>query len=153
VKNRNAEWLARALLVAMFAVAAWAWPSTPAQIPIHWDITGQVNGYGSKFTGLVLMPIIATAGYALIGLTAVLRPEKFQGAAINALSWFRFAYVLVMAGAFGLIVADARGANVNANHVIFPLLAVVTVAVINLVVQSSRNKSAGTTPPCGGVLS
>ena len=40
---------------------------------------GQVNGYGSKFTGLVLMPIIAMAGYALIGLTAVLRPEKFQG--------------------------------------------------------------------------
>ena len=41
VKNRNAEWLARALIVAMFAVAAWAWPSTPAQIPIHWDITGR----------------------------------------------------------------------------------------------------------------
>ncbi|MGA6972269.1 MAG: DUF1648 domain-containing protein [Candidatus Binatus sp.] len=151
MKNRNAEWLARALLVAMFAVAAWAWPSTPAQIPIHWDITGQVNGYGSKFTGLVLMPIMATAGYALIGLTAVLRPEKFQGSAMNALSWFRFAYVLVMAGAFGLIVADARGANVNANHVISPLLAIVTIAVINLVVQSSRNKSAGTTPPGGGI--
>jgi uncharacterized membrane protein len=153
VKNRNAEWLARAVLVAMFAVAAWAWPSAPAQIPIHWDIAGQVNGYGSKFTGLVLMPIVATAGYALIGLTAVLRPEKFAGAAMNALSWFRFAYVLVMAGVFGVIVADSRGANLNMNYVIFPLLAIVTIAVINLVVQSSRTRSQGTTPPCGGVIS
>ena len=57
VKNRNAEWLARALIVAMFALAVWTWPFAPSQIPIHWDITGQINGYGSKLVGLFLLPI------------------------------------------------------------------------------------------------
>ena len=151
MKNRTAEFLAQTVLVAMFVVAAWAWPSAPAQIPTHWDFTGHVNGYGSRFTGLVMMPLVATIGYALLGLTAVLRPDKFAGAAMNALSWFKLAYVLVMAGAFGLIVAVAGGANVNANYVIYPLLAVMTIAVINLLVQSSRAKSAGTAPPGGGV--
>jgi uncharacterized membrane protein len=151
VKNRNAEWLARAVIVAMFAVAAWAWPSAPAQIPIHWDVTGQINGYGSKFTGLLLMPIVALAGYALIGLTAVIRPEKFDGRAKSALSWFRLAYVIVMAGVFGVIVADARGANLNMNYVIFPVLAVMLIASANLLVQVSRNKSARTAPPGGGI--
>ena len=70
---------------------------------------------------------------------------------MNALSWFRFAYVLVMAGAFGVIVADARGANINMNYVIFPLLALMMIASVNLVVQSSRNKSAKTAPPGGGI--
>jgi len=150
--NRSADWLARALLVAMFAAAAWTWPSAPAQIPIHWNFAGQINGYGSKFSGLLLVPIIALASYSVIGLTAVMRPEKFDGPARAALSWFRLMSVLVMAGAFGVIVADARGANANMNQVIFPLLALMLIAIANLVLQLNRVKKGNTTPPCGGVL-
>ena len=113
--NRNADWLARAVIVAMFAVAALAWPSAPAEIPIHWNIVGQVNGYGSKFTGLLLMPIVA------------------------------------LAGAFGVIVADARGANLNMNYVIFPVLAVMMIASANLLVQLSRLKMSKTAPPGGEI--
>lgn len=149
--NRNADWLARAVIVAMFAVAAWAWPSAPAQIPIHWNIAGQINGYGSKFTGLLLMPIVALAGYALIALTAVIRPEQFEGPVMSALSWFRLAYVIVMAGACGVIVADARGANLNMNYVICPVLAVMMIASANLLVQLSRLKMSKTAPPAGGI--
>jgi uncharacterized membrane protein len=149
--NRNADWLARAVIVAMFAVAAWAWPSAPAQIPIHWNIAGQINGYGSKFTGLLLMPIVVLAGYALIALTAVIRPEQFEGPVMSALSWFRLAYVIAMAGAFGVIVADARGATLNMNYVIFPVLAVMMIASANLLVQLSRLKMSKTAPPGGGI--
>jgi len=151
VKNRNAETLAQALIIAMFVLATLTWQTAPAQIPIHWDISGQVDAYGSKFTGLLLLPIIALAGYLLIGLTPVFSPAQFQGRAMNALSWFRAAYVLVMAGVFGVIVADVRGANLNMNYVIFPLLALMIVAVINLLVHTNRNKSAKTLPPSGGI--
>ncbi|MGD0670885.1 MAG: DUF1648 domain-containing protein [Candidatus Binatus sp.] len=149
--NRNADWLARAVIVAMFAVAAWAWPSAPAQIPIHWNIAGNIDGYGSKFTGLLLMPIVALAGYALIGLIAVIRPEQFDERAKSALSWFRLASVIVMAGAFGVIVADARGANLNMNYVIFPVLALMMIASANLLVQLSRLKSTKAAPPGDGI--
>ncbi len=149
--NRNADWLARALIVAMFAVAAWSWPTTPAQIPIHWNIAGQIDGYGSKFVGLLLMPVIGLAGYGLIGLTAVIRPEQFEGRAMSALSWFRLAYAIVMAGVFGVIVADAGGSNLNMNYVIFPLLAVMMIAIANLLMQLNRIKMAKTAPPSGGI--
>ncbi len=151
MKNRNAEWLARALIIAMFALAIWTWPYAPPQIPIHWDITGQINGYGSKFVGLLLMPIIAVAGYAFIGLAPTLRPEQFDLRTIGALSWFKLAYVTVMAGVYGVIVADAGRSNVNMNYVLFPLLALMVIAVANLVVQTNRNKSARTAPPGGGI--
>jgi uncharacterized membrane protein len=151
VKNRNAEWLARALIVAMFAAAIWSWPAAPAQIPIHWNIAGQIDGYGSKFAGLLLIPIVAVAGYALAGLMAIIRPEKFQGPAMRALLWFRLAYMLVMAGVFVVVVADIRGANVNMNYVIFPLLALMMIVIANLLVQLNRIKMAKTAPPGGGV--
>jgi uncharacterized membrane protein len=150
VKNRNAETLAQALLIAMFVIAIMTWPSVPAQIPIHWDISGQVDAYGSKFTGLLLPPIIALVGYLLIGLTAVFSPAQFQGRAMNALSWFRLTYVLITAGVFGVIVADVRGANFNMNYVIYPLLALMLIAIVNLLIHTNRNKSAKTLPPSGG---
>ena len=140
-----------ALIVAMFALGALTWSSTPASIPIHWDITGQINGYGSKATGLLLMPIIALGGYALLGFLPVLRPEQFDGRVIAALSWFRLAYVVVMAGAFGVIVAASRGANINMNYVMFPVLALMMIASVNLVVQLSRLKSSKAAPPGGGI--
>ena len=133
----------------MFAGAAWAWPSAPAQIPIHWNIAGQIDGYGSKFTGLLLLPIVALAGYALIGRTAVLRREKFDDAAMSALSWFRLTYVALMAGVSCVIIADARGLNINMNYVVFPLVALFWIAIGNLLVQSGRSKIAKTTPPSG----
>jgi uncharacterized membrane protein len=151
VKNRIAERIAQVLIVAMFVLAAWAWPSAPAQIPIHWDITGQVNGYGSKATGLLLMPIVGFAGYVLIGLTAILKPQQFDGRVMNALSWFRCAYVIVMAGVFGVMVADIRGANINMNYVVFPLLALMMIASANLIVQLSRLKATKAAPPGGGI--
>ena len=151
MKNRNAEWLGWALIVAMFALGALTWSSAPASIPIHWDITGQVNGYGSKETGLLLMPAIALGGYALLGFLPALRPEQFDGRVIGALSWFRLAYVVVIAGAFGVIAADSRGANINMNYVMFPVLALMMIASVNLVVQLSRLKSSKAAPPGGGI--
>ena len=147
MKNRNAERIAQLLIVAMFAVAIWTWPSAPAQIPIHWDITGQVNGYGSKVVGLFLLPVIAVAGYALIGWAPRFNPAR--PVEWNALSWFGAAYVLLMAGVFGVVVADARGSNVNMNYVVFPLVALLWIAIVNLLVRSGRAKAARTAPPGG----
>lgn len=151
MKNRNAESVAQALIIAMFVLAIITWPSAPAQIPIHWDTSGQIDAYGSKFTGLLLLPIAGLAGYVLIGLIALVSPAQFQGRAMGALSWFKLTYVLVMAGVFGVIVADIRGGNLNMNYVVLPLLALTLIAVVNLLVHTNRNKSAKRLPPGGGI--
>jgi uncharacterized membrane protein len=149
MRNRTAELIPRALIVAMFAVAMWAWPAAPAQIPIHWKIAGQIDGYGSKVVGLFLLPLIALAGYVLIGLGPIIKPERFNERLRSALTWFRVAYVLLMAGVFGVVVADARGSDVNMNYVVFPLVALMWIAIGNLLARSGQAKTAKTTPPSG----
>lgn len=151
MKNRNAELIAQVLIVAMLAVAIWSWPSAPARIPIHWNISGRIDGYGSKFVGMLLMPIVALAGYAVIGLGPILKPEQFDGRTKGALSWFKLTYVLVMAGVFGVIVVDARGSNVNMNFVLLPLVALNLIAIANLIVRSAQAKASRTPPPGGAI--
>jgi hypothetical protein len=97
------------------------------------------------------MPTVALVGYVLIGLLAIFRREQFDGRAMSALSWFKLTYLLVMAGVVAVIVADAGGANLNMNYVIFPLLALMLIASVNLVVHLNRNKAAKAAPSGGGI--
>jgi uncharacterized membrane protein len=152
MNNRNAEMIAPALIVAMFAVAIWMWPSVPARIPIHWNIHGQIDGYGSKFAGLLLMPLVALGGYLLIGLGPKIKPDQIDARTKEALSWIALTYVMVMAGVFAVVVAAARGSKLNMNYVLFPLLALNLIAIANLIVQSARAKGSRTPPPPGGAI-
>ncbi len=48
-------------LIAPFAIMLIAWDRLPDRIPIHWNLHGHVNGYGSIF----IVPVLN------IGLTAL----------------------------------------------------------------------------------
>ena len=53
------------IIAAMFAVTAWAWQQVPEQIPTHWNLAGEIDGWGSKFTGLLLLPLTIVGMYLL----------------------------------------------------------------------------------------
>lgn len=76
------QWI---ILAAMFAAAAIAWPNAPDRIPVHWNINGQVDRYGGKFEGLLLMPLFALGVYVLMLVLPRIDPgranyARFSGA-------------------------------------------------------------------------
>jgi len=76
------QWI---ILVAMFAAAAIAWPHAPDRIPVHWNISGQVDRYGGRFEGLLLMPLVALGVYVVMLVLPRIDPgranyARFRGA-------------------------------------------------------------------------
>ncbi len=67
--NLRAELPHLAVIAAMFLLVAATWSSAPDRIPVHWDLAGQVDRYGGKFEGLLLMPLL-TLGIYLLFLVA-----------------------------------------------------------------------------------
>jgi uncharacterized membrane protein len=56
------QWL---ILAAMFTIAVTAWNRVPVPMPVHWY--GQlVDGFGGKFRGLLVWPLIAVVLYLLL---------------------------------------------------------------------------------------
>ena len=51
------------ILAAPFCAAALLWNKLPDRMPIHWNIQGEVDGYGGKFAGLLLLPVVSVAIY------------------------------------------------------------------------------------------
>lgn len=64
-------------LLALFALSAWAWGAVESdRIPVHWDINGQPDGYGGKFEGLMIVPIVGVALVALFAVIPLIEPRR-----------------------------------------------------------------------------
>ncbi|MEM8858875.1 MAG: SdpI family protein [Chloroflexota bacterium] len=81
--NQKSMWVASAVaLVMMLMVSAWGWTQIPAgqEVPIHFDVNGNPDRYGSPFWALFTIPISAAFTFGLIGLIPRIEPrqENFQ---------------------------------------------------------------------------
>ena len=98
------EWPLWVVLAGMFVLAAITWPHAPDRIPVHWGLNGEVNGYGGKFEGLLLLPLLAAGSYLLFLVLPNFDPGRANYAQFaGAYTMLRFAIVLVLALVDGVI--------------------------------------------------
>jgi uncharacterized membrane protein len=64
------------LIAIMSGASAWAWGRVPEPMPVHWSLAGEVDGWGSRSTGLVLLPLVALGIYALFFVAPLLDPGR-----------------------------------------------------------------------------
>ena len=67
------------ILVIALAIGVTAWMSADfrAQIPTHWNIRGEIDGYGSKAT-LFVFPVLIVVMLPLFYFLPALSPKDFQ---------------------------------------------------------------------------
>ncbi len=110
-KSEVPQWI---VLGAMFAGAAIAWPHAPGRIPVHWNLSGQVDRYGGRFEGLLALPLLALGLYVLMLVIPRIDPgranyARFRGA-YNAI---RIAVLAVLAVLYLAIHLWVRTGHVN----------------------------------------
>ncbi len=66
MKNKL-TWLEGALVLAPLVLLLIFWRELPARVPVHWNLSNQIDGWGRKEIYLPLLPFIA------LGLVAFLR--------------------------------------------------------------------------------
>ena len=84
-----AQWI---IIAAMFVAASVVWPTAPDQLPVHWSIQGQADGYGGKFERLLLLPLVTLGIYLLLAFL-----PRFDPGAGN---YARFANVYALTRGF-----------------------------------------------------
>jgi uncharacterized membrane protein len=83
------------LFVASIALPAWLYPGLPDRIPTHWNIKGEVDGYGGKWT-LFMFPVMMIPMLLLFRFLPALSPKDFE---VDA---FRPTYLYIMDLVLGL---------------------------------------------------
>jgi uncharacterized membrane protein len=85
-KPLNKQFYVRLLMVGVMLLASLAlFSKLPETVPTHWNLSGEVDGYGSKWTGLFLVPGMALLFTLLFPILRKIDPrrknyEKFKTA-------------------------------------------------------------------------
>jgi uncharacterized membrane protein len=133
---------------AMFAAAAWAWPQLPDRLPIHWNIHGEVDGWGNKFMGILFMPLLVLGMYLLMLLLPLVDPgkanyENFQ----KVYGIIRIVFVTYMGAIYAATLFAAFGHTVNMTTVILPLVGVLFIVLGNFLGKIRPNWFVGIRTP------
>ncbi|MDQ2659208.1 MAG: SdpI family protein [Verrucomicrobiota bacterium] len=115
------RWVEGLFLLVPFLLLAALWQRIPARVPMHWNLDGQIDRWGPKGAGMLLLPL------ASIGIAATLRlvprfdprlrrdasPSDRMRSALQIVSlalvaFFFFIFLLVLAAALGFSVSFGR---------------------------------------------
>lgn len=78
MKTKTALIVVLLLMAGTLAASYVLYPSLPEQVPMHWNMRGQVDGWGSKSTAAVLLPGVTLLFLLLIVAGEWLSPVNFK---------------------------------------------------------------------------
>lgn len=136
------------LIGAMFAAALWAWPQLPDRLPIHWNIHGEVDGWGNKFMGLLFVPLIVLGLYVLMVVLPWFDPGKANYQSFQRVyGIIRLAIVAYMSAVYAAMLYAAFGHKVNMTSVILPLVGILFIVLGNFLSKIRPNWFVGVRTP------
>lgn len=109
------EWYNVILLLLPFLAIPFIWDKLPAQIPTHWDLQGNVNGYSSKTFGLLFAPILNAGLYFLFLYLPIIDPKRRFKIDQKPLPILRTLLVLFLLGTQFWIVLNAMGHSIGSQ--------------------------------------
>lgn len=136
------------LLIAFWVGCAMLYPKLPAQVPIHWNIQGEVDGYAHKSVAAFIMPLLPLFIYVLMTVTAKIDPrhnnyEKFGGSYVK----IRMVLVLMMVGIVLLTELAALGYAVNIDLIVRIMVPILFIFLGNYMGKIRHNYFIGIRTP------
>lgn len=136
------------LIAAMWMLSAVAWTEVPDRIPVHWGLSGEVDRYGGRTEGLLLLPLVAVGVYALLRLAPRLDPARANYAQFaGAYGVIRLAVIGLFAAIHGFVLLSARGVATDAAVVVPVAVGGLFVAVGNVTGKLRPNYFVGIRTP------
>jgi uncharacterized membrane protein len=138
------------LIAAMAGVSAWVWQSIPAgaQLPMHWNIEGHVDRFGSKYEALLFLPVLAVVLTLVFWLLPSIDPRRKNLESSGKL-WIvaGIGAVALLAYVHMFMVASALGRSVDVGDYLIPALSILFIVIGNYLPKTRSNWFAGVRTP------
>lgn len=144
---RKATIASFSILALQLLLAFYLYPQMPGQMAIHWGLSGEADGYGSKFFGLFLVPLISLFFFPIMLALPKLDPlngiETFRG----GYEWFIFGFLTYMTYVYGLSLAWNLGWRFSFIRLLAPALGLLFVGIGLLLRDARQNWFLGIRTP------
>lgn len=135
-------WLALGWMTWSTYEAVWGPQPLPERIPIHFDLAGNPNGWGSP-KGLMILVVVGTVVYLMMGIVArypgafnypvKVRPEfrgQAEGLTLDMIAWLRAELACLFCGLQVAVIDAAREGRSPALTWLMPLFLLVIFGTI-----------------------
>lgn len=138
------NWIVVLMLVGFWGICASFYPSLPDQVPTHWNIQGEVDGYSHKSVTSLIMPLLPLAIYVLMTITPKIDPKR-QNYTKFGPSYDRIKnlIVIIMVGVTLLPLLAALGYNIKVDLLIRIFIPVLFIAIGNYMGKIKHNYFIG----------
>jgi uncharacterized membrane protein len=150
MNRRNLAIFSAIVVAAMTVLGVWAWFQLPAdaQIPIHWGVDGQPNGYAPKTVGLFLLPLITVGVAAVFWAIPVIEPRRAN--ILKSEKAYRAIWagtILLLAAIDVVTTAAALGATFDITLVVFVAVGILFIVIGNYLPKVRSNYMVGIRTP------
>ena len=119
------KWIPAILILAAVIATIAVYPRLPEQVPTHWSISGEVNGWSNRLFGAWMMPLIMAVIWLFMRAIPHIDPrkanyEKFSGM-YDALVILILTFMLLM---HVVILLSATGTVIRMNRVVMPAVGI-----------------------------
>ena len=147
-ENLRKDWFLLLILLGLLVAAVIVYPQLPERVPIHWNIKGEIDGYGSRFTGAFAIPLLTTGIYIGMLLLPLVDPRRANYARFStAYRAVRAGLVFFMTLLYGVTTAVALGHGINVSRVVIIALGVLFIVIGSFLPRVHANYFVGIRTP------
>lgn len=118
------------------------WDKLPQQLPIHWGVNGQPDGYAGKAVAVFLMPLILLAIHWMCMIaTAMDRKNKVQNPKIMGMIYW--IVPLLSLAVNGIVYSAALGKSPDVGMVVLLILGLMFAVIGNYMPKCRPNRTVG----------
>ena len=137
------------VLAVMAGISLWAAPRMPDSVPIHWNLRGEPDGFGSPLQALTMTPLITIAMALLLWFLPAIDPRREHlvrsGRAYNAM-WITL--VVFLLGVHTItVLSAATDASLPILSLVPAALGVLFIVIGNYLPKISSNWFMGIRTP------
>lgn len=122
------------------------WNQLPEQIPIHWNIQGEVDSYGSKLFSVLIMPLFLVALHWICTLLTCADPKNkdIEGKPLTLALWICPVISLMLST---IIYITAMGHSITVEVIVPLIMGLLFVVIGNYMPKCKHNYSIGVKTP------
>ena len=132
------------LILATAAIGWYFYPQLPDQVPSHWNISGQIDGWMNKSFAVWFFPSLTLFLYVLLSVFPLMDPRKKNIELFSHLYfWFKVAFVLFMSALYLVTLYAALGYDVNVGRLVSWGIAVLFLMLGLMIPKLKQNYTIG----------
>ena len=143
MKKRNVELIVTTLACLLPAVAGLIlYDKLPERFPVHFNASGEPDGYAGRLFGVLGMPLILAAVNLLVHFALRTDPKKQNmSPALKLVSYWLAPVISIVMN--GVILAYAMGAKISITTVVLLFLGILFIVIGNYLPKSKQSYTMG----------